>query len=154
MVDTGSTYSYIDADLVAALAKQFSATIDDSGVYYVSCDYLKADGYVHFGFNHGNMVINAKYSDFIVDFGTRCALGVQPADAGVNTWVLGSTFIRSAYSKFQTHPCFRFRSVRSGLTSSSCIRSDVRCNLARELSAMWKLTRDGSHRERRKPALV
>ncbi|ETS85667.1 hypothetical protein PFICI_03692 [Pestalotiopsis fici W106-1] len=100
MVDSGSTYSYIDADLVAALAKQFSATIDDSGVYYVSCKYLDMDGYVHFGFNNGAMVINAKYSDFIVDFGTRCALGVQPADAGVNTWVLGATFIRSAYIVF------------------------------------------------------
>ncbi|KAI4596684.1 hypothetical protein KJ359_005026 [Pestalotiopsis sp. 9143b] len=100
LVDSGSTYSYIDADLVAALAKQFSATIDDSGVYYVSCSYLDVDGYVHFGFNNGAMVINAKYSDFIVDFGSRCALGVQPADAGVNTWVLGATFIRSAYIVF------------------------------------------------------
>ncbi|KAI0155666.1 aspartic peptidase domain-containing protein [Pestalotiopsis sp. NC0098] len=100
LVDSGSTYSYIDADLVAALAKQFSATIDESGVYYVSCSYLDVDGYVHFGFNNGAMVINAKYSDFIVDFGSRCALGVQPADAGVNTWVLGATFIRSAYIVF------------------------------------------------------
>lgn len=104
LVDSGSTYSYIDADLVAALAKQFSATIDESGVYYVSCSYLDVDGYVHFGFNNGAMVINAKYSDFIVDFGSRCALGVQPADAGVNTWVLGATFIRSAYSELFLYP--------------------------------------------------
>ncbi|KAM0816727.1 putative Peptidase A1 domain-containing protein [Seiridium cardinale] len=100
MIDSGSTYSYIDADLVAALAKQFGATIDEQGVYYVSCNYLDMDGYVHFGFNNGNMVINAKYSDFVVDFGSKCALGVQPADAGVNTWVLGATFIRSAYIVF------------------------------------------------------
>lgn len=100
MIDSGSTYSYIDADIVATLAQQFSATIDVQGVYYVSCKYLEMDGYVHFGFNHGNMVINAKYSDFVVDFGSRCALGVQPADAGVNTWVLGTTFIRSAYGEY------------------------------------------------------
>lgn len=105
MVDSGSTYSYIDADLVAALAQQFSATIDEAGVYYVSCKYLTMDGYVHFGFNHGNIVINAKYSDFVVDFGSRCALGVQPADAGVNTWVLGATFIRSAYSQYHFLLC-------------------------------------------------
>ncbi|KAI1858045.1 uncharacterized protein JN550_012938 [Neoarthrinium moseri] len=100
MVDTGSTYSYIDADLVSLLAKQFSATIDEQGVYYVPCKYREMDGFVHFGFNHGNMVINAKYRDFIISFGSRCALGVQPADAGVNTWVLGDTFIRSAYIVF------------------------------------------------------
>ncbi|KAH8203763.1 hypothetical protein TruAng_002056 [Truncatella angustata] len=100
LLDTGSTYSYIDADLVAALAQQFSATVDDQGVYYVSCKYLEMNGYVHFGFNQGNIVIHAKYNDFVVDFGSRCALGVQPADAGVNTWVLGATFIRSAYSEF------------------------------------------------------
>lgn len=99
MVDSGSTYSYLDADLVASLAEQFSATINDQGVYYVSCDYLEMDGYVHFGFNHGNMIINAKYSDFIVNFGSECALGIQPTDDEVDTWVLGATFIRSAYSE-------------------------------------------------------
>jgi hypothetical protein len=98
MIDTGSTYSYIDADLVAIIAQQMSATIDERGVYYVPCALRDVDGYVNFGFNNGKMVINAKYHDFIVSFGDTCALGVQPADVGVNTWVLGDTFIRSAYS--------------------------------------------------------
>jgi hypothetical protein len=61
------------------------------------------DGYVNFGFNHGNMIINATYHDFIISFGSTCALGVQPADAGVNTWVLGDTFIRAAYSMLLAH---------------------------------------------------
>lgn len=98
MIDSGSTYSYIDADLVTTLAKEFGATINEQGVYYVPCSLRQQPGYVHFGFNHGNMIINATYSDFIVNFGDMCALGVQPADVGVNTWVLGDTFIRSAYS--------------------------------------------------------
>ncbi|KAI0130339.1 aspartic peptidase domain-containing protein [Xylariales sp. AK1849] len=100
LVDTGSTYSYIDAGLVARLAQQFSATIDEQGVYYVPCKFRDMEGYVHFGFNQGNMIIDVKYRDFIISFGSRCALGVQPADAGVNTWVLGDTFIRAAYIVF------------------------------------------------------
>lgn len=103
MIDSGSTYSYIDADLVAVIAQQLGATIDERGVYYVPCALRDVDGYVNFGFNNGNMVINAKYRDFIVSFGDVCALGVQPADAGVNTWVLGDTFIRSAYSTLGPH---------------------------------------------------
>ncbi|ORY56840.1 aspartic peptidase domain-containing protein, partial [Pseudomassariella vexata] len=100
LIDTGSTYSYIDADLVATLAQQFSATIDEQGVYYVPCRFRDMDGYVNFGFNRGNMVINVKYADFVINFGSQCALGVQPADAGVATWVLGDTFIRGAYIVF------------------------------------------------------
>lgn len=150
MIDSGSTYSYIDADLVATIAKQFGATIS-GGVYYVSCSYLNVDGYVNFGFNNGNMVINAKYSDFIIDFGTTCALGVQAADVGVNTWVLGTSFIRSAYRElFAPH---RSAAPINLLTCSSRVRSDVRCHLARELRAVRRVTGDRSHRGCRKPAL-
>ncbi|RYC53785.1 hypothetical protein CHU98_g12425 [Xylaria longipes] len=100
LIDTGSTFTYLDADLVSAVAKSFNAWIDEAGVYYVNCALRYEAGYVHFGFNQGNMVIQVSYADFIVDFDTYCALGVQPADLGVATWVLGNSFIRSAYSKF------------------------------------------------------
>ncbi|KAK7947737.1 aspartic peptidase domain-containing protein [Apiospora aurea] len=107
LLDTGSTFSYMDSDLVAALAQQFDAALDDEqGVYYVSCSYLHGtggDGYVHFGFNQGGVVIDVKYEDFIIDLGGRCALGVQPADVGAATWVLGDTFIRGAYIVFDQY---------------------------------------------------
>lgn len=99
LLDTGSTFTYLDADLVAAVAKSFNAWIDETGVYYVDCALRYEQGYVHFGFNQGNMVIQVSYADFIVDFDTYCALGVQPADVGVATWVLGNSFIRAAYSR-------------------------------------------------------
>jgi hypothetical protein len=99
LIDSGSTFTYLDADIVGVLAKAFNAWIDDRGVYFVDCDLRYEDGYVTFGFNRRNMVIDVSYSDFIVDFDTHCALGVQPADVGVSTWVLGNSFIRAAYSK-------------------------------------------------------
>jgi hypothetical protein len=99
LIDSGSTFTYLDADLVAAVAKALNAHIDKRGVYYVDCALRSKQGYVHFGFNSGNMVIQVSYTDFIVDFGTYCALGVQPADIGVATWVLGNSFIRAAYSR-------------------------------------------------------
>ncbi|GAW26477.1 putative secreted aspartic proteinase protein [Rosellinia necatrix] len=100
LIDTGSTFTYLDADLVAAVAKAFNAWIDEEGMYYVNCALLSRDGHVNFGFNQGNMIIRVSYADFIVDFGTYCALGVQPADLGVSTWVLGNSFIRAAYIVF------------------------------------------------------
>ncbi|KAK8038495.1 eukaryotic aspartyl protease protein [Apiospora rasikravindrae] len=106
LIDTGSTFSYMDSDLVAALAQQFDATLDDQqGIYYVSCSYLDdgGSGYVHFGFSQGAVVIDVKYEDFVIDLGGRCALGVQPADVGAATWVLGDTFIRGAYVVFDQY---------------------------------------------------
>lgn len=102
LIDTGSTFSYMDSDIVANLAQQFAATLDDQqGIYYVPCSYINGDsgGYVHFGFNQGGVIIDVKYEDFVIDLGGRCALGVQPADVGAATWVLGDTFVRGAYSK-------------------------------------------------------
>ncbi|KAK6845727.1 Candidapepsin-1 [Apiospora arundinis] len=119
LLDTGSTFSYMGADIVAALAQQFDATMDEQqGIYYVSCSYLDDEdedddddddddgedtGHVHFGFNQGSVAIDVKYEDFIVDLGGRCALGVQPADVGATSWVLGDTFIRGAYIVFDQY---------------------------------------------------
>jgi hypothetical protein len=55
----------------------------------VNCALRSKEGYVNFGFNQGTMVIRVSYVNFIVDFDTYCALGVQPADVGVATWCLG-----------------------------------------------------------------
>ncbi|KAK8087481.1 eukaryotic aspartyl protease protein [Apiospora phragmitis] len=108
LIDTGSTFSYMDSDLVAALAAQFDATLDEQqGIYYVSCSYLNDgddnSGHVHFGFNQGGVVIDVKYADFVIDLGGRCALGVQPVDVGSATWVLGDTFVRGAYIVFDQY---------------------------------------------------
>ncbi|KAI1349366.1 aspartic peptidase domain-containing protein [Xylaria sp. FL0043] len=100
LIDTGSTFTYLDADLVAAVAKALNAWIDEDGVYYVNCALRTEAGSVSFGFNQGNMVIQVSYADFIVDFDTYCALGVQPADVGVAAWTLGNSFIRAAYIVF------------------------------------------------------
>ncbi|KAI1812729.1 aspartic peptidase domain-containing protein [Poronia punctata] len=89
LIDSGSTFTYLNPDLT-----------DDEGVYLVNCDLRHKNGYISFGFNQGNMVIDVSYADFIVDLDSHCALGVQPADDGFATGVLGNSFIRAAYIVF------------------------------------------------------
>lgn len=102
LIDSGSTYTYLDADLVAVIAEALNAYTDDQGVYRVPCDSRNLDGSVNFGFNYYNIIIRVNYADFIVDFDTYCALGVQPTDSANMDWVLGTSFIRAAYRKYQS----------------------------------------------------
>ncbi|KAI5860393.1 acid protease [Durotheca rogersii] len=100
LIDSGSTYTYLAADLVIAIAEALHATLDDNGVYRVPCESRNLDGSVNFGFNFWNIVIRVNYADFIVDFDSYCALGVQSLDEPDDTWVLGTSFIRAAYLVF------------------------------------------------------
>ncbi|OTA99879.1 hypothetical protein M426DRAFT_66966, partial [Hypoxylon sp. CI-4A] len=99
LIDSGSTYTYLDADLVSVIATTLDAYADEHGVYRVPCENRALDGSVNFGFNFFNIVIRVNYADFIVDFDDYCALGVQPTDHGSSTWVLGTSFIRAAYQQ-------------------------------------------------------
>ena len=100
LIDTGSTVSYVREDLVAAIGQQFNAWVEGSS-YRVDCSWKQKKGTVDFGFNDGRMVINISYRDFIFEFfDGYCLLGVQPADVGSTSYVLGDTFIRAAYRMF------------------------------------------------------
>lgn len=100
LIDTGSTLSYMRADLVAIVAQQFGATIDQQrNIYFVDCSYRLQNGTVDWGFNRGRVVVQVRYRDFIQEISEGvCQLGVQPADRGAG-YVLGDTFIRAAYCK-------------------------------------------------------
>ncbi|KAK1833961.1 aspartic peptidase domain-containing protein [Podospora conica] len=101
MLDTGSTLSYIREDLVAVIGQQFDAWIEGTRTYRVDCSWKEKKGTVDFGFNKGRMVINISYRDFVWEmFKGHCFLGVQPADEGSTSYVLGNTFIRAAYLVF------------------------------------------------------
>ncbi|KAI1374796.1 acid protease [Hypoxylon crocopeplum] len=100
LIDSGSTYTYLDANMVAAIAKALNAYVDLHGVYRVPCESRNLDGSVNFGFNFYNIIIRVNYADFIVDFDSYCALGVQPTGDVDSTWVLGTSFIRAAYLVF------------------------------------------------------
>ncbi|KAL7623686.1 hypothetical protein AAE478_005238 [Parahypoxylon ruwenzoriense] len=100
LIDSGSTYTYLSAELVGAIARALYAYKDEHGVWRVPCESRNLDGSVNFGFNFWNIVIRVNYADFIVDFDTYCALGVQPVDNGDDSWVLGTSFIRAAYLVF------------------------------------------------------
>ncbi|KAI0384677.1 acid protease [Hypomontagnella monticulosa] len=100
LIDSGSTYTYLEPDMVATIANALGAYQDEQGVYRVPCDRRDLDGSVNFGFNFFNIIIRVNYADFIVDFESYCALGVQPTDSLNSTWVLGTSFIRAAYLVF------------------------------------------------------
>ncbi|OTA96271.1 hypothetical protein M434DRAFT_128650 [Hypoxylon sp. CO27-5] len=100
LIDSGSTYTYLDASMIAIIANALHAYPDTHGVYRVPCESRNLDGSVNFGFNFFNIVIRVNYADFIVDFDSYCALGVQPTDHSDSTWVLGTSFIRAAYLVF------------------------------------------------------
>ncbi|KAI1106423.1 acid protease [Jackrogersella minutella] len=100
LIDSGSTYTYLDPGLVVVIANALNAFQDEHGVYRVPCESRDLDGSVNFGFNYFNIVIRVNYADFIVDFDSYCALGVQPTDHLDPTWVLGTSFIRAAYLVF------------------------------------------------------
>ncbi|KAI1389171.1 acid protease [Hypoxylon trugodes] len=100
LIDSGSTYTYLDAQMVAVIAQALNAFQDENGVYRVPCESRNLDGSVNFGFNFYNIVIRVNYADFIVDFDNWCALGVQPTDSKDESWVLGTSFIRAAYLVF------------------------------------------------------
>ncbi|KAH9885914.1 aspartic peptidase domain-containing protein [Xylariomycetidae sp. FL2044] len=84
LVDCGSTYTYIDVKLVNIIAQALNAYVDTQDVYHVSCDSKDLDG----------------CADFIIDFETYRALGVQPAAAGEAIWVFKTSFMRAAYVVF------------------------------------------------------
>jgi hypothetical protein len=123
LLDTGSTLSYIREDLVAQIGQQFQAKIDHMGYYTVDCSWRNRPGTVDFGFNRGRMVINVRYKDFIwQQYPGHCLLGVQPADVGSTTYVLGDTFIRGAYCE------------------STLPDSLINCKASDHLFLQWSLT--------------
>ncbi|RPB05778.1 acid protease [Choiromyces venosus 120613-1] len=108
LLDTGSTYTYLDSVLAKALADQVGAqAVERYGIAVVPCEARNYNGSVSYGFSGATitvplreLVINAydttgkpaKFND-----GTKlCYWGVlSSGDVGTN--VMGDTFLRSAY---------------------------------------------------------
>jgi hypothetical protein len=102
LIDTGSTLSYFRADLVALIAQQLNAQIDQFGNFVLNCTWAKTTTTtIDFGFNRGAVVISISVRDFIYEqVPGWCIMGVQSADVGETSYVLGDAFIRGAYLTF------------------------------------------------------
>lgn len=98
-LDSGGTLSLLPLSIVAPIAAALSATSIGSGYYTVDCALLSAAGTVDFGFGTTNpVIIRVPYSEFIWQAGASyCYLGMQAVPSWYTTFVLGDTFLRSAF---------------------------------------------------------
>ncbi|KAG0637706.1 aspartic peptidase domain-containing protein [Tuber brumale] len=111
LLDSGSTYTYLDPDLAKELSEQVGAQpLDQYGVAVVPCGVRGYNGSVTYGFS--GATITVPLSELVVDARDRsgkparfsdgtplCYWGIlSSGDLGAN--VMGDTFLRSAYVVF------------------------------------------------------
>jgi hypothetical protein len=97
--DSGSTLSQLPSQLFNSMLAFFPTAVNDSNAWTVPCDLKAQDGTFDFGF--GNTTIHVSYHEFIWFDGVQCWFGAQPND---QFFLLGDTFIRSAYGKSTNSP--------------------------------------------------
>jgi hypothetical protein len=109
VLDSGTTLAYLPADLVQAIISQLGAVDDtkNSNLTFVDCDWrtTRANDFLSFGFGGSDgPVIHVPLSEVIrtivgyypdSPFKNTCDLGIRAAD--ISTYILGDTFLRSAY---------------------------------------------------------
>lgn len=98
VLDTGSSLCELPTAIVDSMATDFNAQVQDS-LYIVDCSLQTQDGSLDFAFP--GVTISVPFSDFILQDGNVCILGVQAIEANSGiTALLGDSFLRSAYVVF------------------------------------------------------
>lgn len=105
VLDTGSTLCELPTAVVAAMASDVGAEEDSaSGLLVVDCSVASSGGKLEFAFgDDGNTAttISVPMSEFVLQDGNTCILGVQALQSGSGiTALLGDTFLRNAYVVF------------------------------------------------------
>jgi len=99
LLDSGSSLMYLPDDLVTSLYTQFNAQYDSSqGAAFVDCSL--ANDATTLDFTFSTPTISVPMNELVIVAGYQrgqpvCILGIGPA--GQSTYVLGDTFLRSAY---------------------------------------------------------
>jgi hypothetical protein len=96
LLDSGTSLTLVPQDVMQAILSVFSDAQYDSqaGFYTIPCSDSSNEGYFTFVF--GFAAIKVNLAEFIVPVGNGiCALGFLPS--GDATYILGDTFLRSAY---------------------------------------------------------
>lgn len=104
-LDSGTTLCYLPAAIMAPVIKATGATHHQPGSsqYVVPCSMMNQPGSIEFGF--GNLTISIPYKQFLWQAGTDgfgdvvCVLGVMESDPVQKAFVLGDTFLRSAFGE-------------------------------------------------------
>lgn len=98
VLDTGSSLCELPTAVVDAMAADFNAEEDESGLLFVDCSVANK-GTLNFQFD--GVTIDVPMSDFVLQDGGYCVLGVMAieSDIGINA-LLGDSFLRNAYAVF------------------------------------------------------
>lgn len=111
LLDTGSTLTSLPVDQVAALSE--IVTFIDSGagnggtIYAVDCSLAENTGGIDFSFAGpmGSKTIHVPWQELVLPISgvtDECLFGIQSYDQSVaeGVYILGDTFLRSAYALF------------------------------------------------------
>lgn len=100
VLDTGSSLCELPTDVVAAMAADVGAEQDaQSGLLVVDCSVMSSGSKLEFDF--GGVTIGVPMSEFVLQDGNACVLGVMALQSGSGiTALLGDTFLRNAYVVF------------------------------------------------------
>lgn len=94
VLDSGTSFTYLEDSLVASLAQQFDATYDFfQGLYFINGDTKGVD--VSFDFSGKTITVPA--SELIVEDAGQTVFGIAPYSGSEFQVILGDTFLRSAY---------------------------------------------------------
>jgi hypothetical protein len=102
LLDSGTTLCYLPTAVVNAFATIFNA-VTTQGVLVVDCAFRTAQtkGYISFSFGgSGGPTIQVPIAEMVlpIDGTNKCRLGMKGQSSG--TFILGDTFLRSAYVVF------------------------------------------------------
>ncbi|KAK3395715.1 aspartic peptidase domain-containing protein [Sordaria brevicollis] len=114
VLDSGTTLSYLPQDIVQQVWYEVGADYDDRfGMAVLPCSKQKTDGYFSFGFAGPNGPrINVRMDELVLDLTTgsppkftsgrykgqeMCEFGIQTLGSSDGPFLLGDTFLRSAY---------------------------------------------------------
>lgn len=94
VLDSGTSLTYLDDDVVSSIAERFGANYDVyQGLYIINGDVEGND--VDFSFFGTNITVPA--SELVIDQSGVKTFGLVPSSQAANQTILGDTFLRSAY---------------------------------------------------------
>lgn len=100
ILDTGSSLCELPTSIVSSMVNELGAEEDiESGLYIVDCGLMTDSNIISFDFS--GVTVDVPLSQFILEDGGLCILGVMALESGTGiNGLLGDTFLRNAYVVF------------------------------------------------------
>ncbi|KAM3579370.1 hypothetical protein VKS41_008229 [Umbelopsis sp. WA50703] len=136
VLDSGTTFTYLPYQSAVNIASLIapSATFTQ-GMFLVDCSLSSTQGNIEFAFSNTStststqaVIFSVSISSMIIPMdstslqtATQCALGIIPSDASLGVYLLGDTFLQSAYvvHDFENYVVGIAQAVSSNATATS-----------------------------------